>query len=250
MANEITLAPRLRWLREALAPVLRKLEAALAEPRLPTAPVYSMRDAVTEGQNAINVSRVRLKDAVNGLMNSVFEREEVSDRDVYQAVWRFEVVLDVLIERYLKICRYCAKGSRDEEASALLMGMFRHSMREVRDWLQELLDTLTNPRAALLRKGLPTTGRVRITLTLALRTAPEAERLQQWMEEGTKPCLVTPAPAPIPVSSPAWRDVPAYLAYPPRPRLMPAQRRGVDFFDLILASTIGWGIGNALFGDD
>lgn len=255
MTYVLPLPPRLVWLGEALTPVLRKLEAALAEPRLPTAPVPSMRNAVTEGRDALEATNTRLKAAANGLMSGVVAREESSEQEVYRAAWRLEVVLDVLIERYSKICRYSGKG-RDEEACLLLMGLFRHSMREIRDWLQALVDTLTNPRAALLRKGLPTTGRVRITLPLTLSTAPEAEQLQRWLDEGARP-LHVPAPVPVLASSPApaRSEVPAFFAPMPKPapapRPMPVPRkRGVDFFDLLIAGVIGWGVGNALFGDD
>lgn len=255
MTYQLPLPSRLLWLGEALRPVLRKLEVALAEPRLPTAPVSSMRQTVTEGRDALDATNTRLKAAVNGLMSGVVAREEVSEHEVYRAAWRVEVVLDVLMERYGKICRYCAKG-RDEEACLLLMGLFRHSMRETHGWLQELVDTLTNPRAALLRKGLPTTGRVRITLPLTLSSAPEAEQLQRWLEEGAKPLSVaTPAPVAASVPVPARSELPAFFAPMPRPapapRPMPVSRKqGVDFFDLLIAGVIGWGVGNALFGDD
>ena len=244
--DAITLPPRFHWLHDALVPVLRKLEAALAEPRLPTMSVSAMRKAVTEGLHALDASKAHLKEAVHGLMNGVCTRQEASERDVYQAAWRVEVVLDVMIEHYLKICRYRG-GGRDEEVCVLLMSLFHHSMRQTRDWLQELLDTLASPRRALLRRGLPTTGKVKISLTFALSSAPEAEQLQQWME--AKPlCLPAPAPVPAPTPVPAPMPVPAYHAYPRPPR--PVQRRGVDLFDIILGSAIGWGIGNALFGDD
>lgn len=246
MANEITLAPRLRWLREALEPVLRKLEAALVEARPSASPTVSVRN-VAEARRALEVTNARLQEAVKGLMNEVVEREEVSERDVYRVVWRFEVVLDVLMEyyRYFRVLRRRATGG---DVCILLEGMFRHSLQEIRDWLQELVDTLINPEAALLRMGLPNTGEVKITLALALSTAPEAEQLQRWAAEGVK----LPGRIRLPPARPEAPEPPEHpqiVCTLPAPKVTVIKQQ-VGFFDILLGSALGWGIGHALFGDD
>lgn len=220
MTDEITLTPRLVCLGEAMAPVLGKLDAALAEQALPTDPVRSIVDVIRRGLDALGRSIPRLSDQVNGLMTDVAANESASDRDVYRAVGRFEGVLDEIISDYRKVSRQSAYGS-DEEACELLTGTYRHSLREIQIWLQDLVDTLADPIAALHRKGLPTTGSIEIPLTLTLTSAPELTGLQRW---GERHSMYTPSPTPT--------------------------NQGLGFWGTVGAIAIGWGIGEALFGDD
>lgn len=220
MTDEITLPSRLVCLGEAMAPVLRKFDAAVAEQSLQTVPVASMVDFIKEGLAALGRSMPRLSDQVNGLMTDVAANESATDRDVYRAVGRFEGFLDEIINDYRKIGRQSAFGS-DEEARVLLAGIYRHSMREIQVWLQDLVDTLADPKEALRRKGLPTTGAIEIPLTLTLTTAHELAGLQRW---GERHSFYTPSPTPT--------------------------NQGLGFWGTVGAIAIGWGIGEALFGDD
>jgi hypothetical protein len=220
MTDEITLPPRLVCLGEAMAPVLEKLDAALAEQALPTVRVGSIVDVIRGGLAALGRSMPRLSDQVNGLMTDVAANESASDRDVYRAVGRFEGVLDEIISDYRRVCLHSAYGS-DEEACGLLAGTYRHSMREIQVWLQDLVETLADPKEALHRKGLPTTGSIEIPLTLTLTSAPEMAGLQRW---GERHSLYSPSPTPT--------------------------NQGLGFWGTVGAIAIGWGIGEAPFGDD
>lgn len=220
MTDEITLPSRLVYLGEAMVPVLRKLDATLAERSLPTVPVGSMTDVIKEGLAALGRSMPRLSDQVNGLMSDVAANESATDLDVYRAVGRFEGVLDEIIRDYRKIDRHAAFIG-DEEARVLLVRTYRHSMREIQVWLQDLVNTLAAPKEALRRKGLPTTGTIEIPLTLTLTAAPELAGLQRW---GERHSIYTPSPT--------------------------STNQGLGFWGTVGAIAIGWGIGEALFGDD
>lgn len=218
MTGEITLPPRLVCLSEAMAPVLRKLDNALAEQAVPTVRVESIVDVIRGGLDALGRSMPRLSDQVNGLMTDVAANENASARDVYRAVGRFEGVLDEIISDYQKVSRQSAYGS-DEEVCALLAGTFRHSLQEIQEWLRDVVETLEDPMAALQRKELPTTGYVEIPLTLTLTSAPGLAGLQRWGED--------------------------HSVYTP-----PAKSQGLGFWGTIGAIAIGCGIGEALFGND
>ena len=159
MTDKIKLPSRLVCLGEAMAPLLGKLDAALSEQSHPTVPVGSIVDVIKEGLAALGGSIPRLSVQVNGLMTDVAANESASDRDVYRAVGRFEGVLDEIISDYRRVCLHAADGS-DEEPCELLAGTYRHSMREIQDWLQDLVETLADPITALHRKGLATTGSI------------------------------------------------------------------------------------------
>jgi hypothetical protein len=220
MTDEIPLPSRLVCLGEAMAPVLGKLDAALSEKSQPTVPVGSIVDVIKEGLAALGGAMPRLSVQVNGLMTDVAANESASDQEVFRAVGRFDGVLDEIISDYRKVCRQSAYGS-DEEACELLAGTYRHSMREIQIWLQDLVHTLADPIAALHRKGLPTTGSIEIPLTLTLTSAPELTGLQRW---GERHSLYTPSPTPT--------------------------SQGLGFWGTVGAIAFGWGIGEALFGDD
>lgn len=218
MTDEITLPSRLVCLGEAMAPVLGKLDAALAEPSVPTVRAVSIFDVVKDGTSVLSASIHRISDQMKGLMTDVVAKESVSDRDVCRVVGRFERVLDEIIDAYRTVNQQYCHGS-DEEARVLLAGAFRHSMREIQVWLRDLVDTLANPNAALRRKGLPTTGTIEVELTLKLTPAPETAGLQRWVDRQK-------------------RDRQA------------SENQGLGFWGTVGAIVIGWGIGEALFGDD
>jgi hypothetical protein len=218
MTDEITLPPRLECLGDAMAPLLEKLNVALAEKSLSMVPVNSIVDVIKSGLSDLGRSVHRLTDQVNALMTDVAAKENASDKDVYRAVGRFECVMDDLIKDYREICGQYAYGN-DEEACDLLAETYRHSMREIQEWLQDLVNTLTDPIAALRRRGMPTSGAIEIPLTLTLTSAPELARLQRW---GERHSIYTPPP----------------------------KSQGLGFWGTVGAMAIGWGIGEALFGDD
>jgi hypothetical protein len=159
----------------------------------------------------------KLADRINSLMSDVVANESATDGDVYRAVGRFEASVDDLLAGYREVCAFDAY-SRDAEARDLLAGVYRHTLMEIRDWLEDLVETLENPMAAVRRRGLPTTGYVELPLKLTLTAAPELAALARWVEGNAGS--------------------------------VPIGKSGLGFWDTVGALILGWGIGEALFGND
>jgi hypothetical protein len=95
--------------------------------------------------------------------------------------------------------------------------VYRHSLVQVRDWLKELVDALEDPVAAARSRGIPISGQVELPFYLTMTSAPALEQLTAWISRHSS-----------------------------------SSRRsgGLGFWGTVGALVLGWGIGDALFGDD
>jgi hypothetical protein len=225
MSDEPLLPPRLTLLGEAMRPVWLKTRAEIDKPIRPIALVVEMSDILSHHFDSLQTLIHRLEERINRFMSDVVSNEAASDADVYRSVGRFEALLDDLTSDYQDVRALNALGA-DVEARDMLAGVYRHTLVEMRDWMQELVETLADPLSALQRRGLPTSGHVELPLTLT--SAPQLAGLLQWAKHPS-------------VSLTTSSSTSAYRA----PR-----RSGLGFWGMVGAAVLGWCIGEALFGDD
>lgn len=224
MNDESLLPRRLTVLGEAMRPVSQKLDAELDYTAWSTTPVVDIAATVRHELAQLETAVHRLTDRINDLMGEVVSNESASDSEVYRAVGRFEALLRDVLASYHGVLSLAAYGA-DAEARDLLAGVYRHSLIELRDWLHELVETLADPMAAVHRRGLPTSGYVELPLTLELTAAPELAGLSRWAGR--------------------HHDYGAFSS-----TISPNRRSGLGFWGTVGAVMLGWGIGEALFGDD
>lgn len=229
MSDEPLLPPRLTLLGEALRPVWSKLCHEIDRSILPSAFVWDMTDSIPKHMDALLVVIQRLEERLNRFMSDVVSNDSATDADVYRAVGGFEALIDDMLAGYQGVRALDARGS-DEEARDLLAGVYLHTLDEVRVWLQELVETLADPMATVIKRGLPTSGHVELPLVLNLTAAPQLTDLAQWAKRHGV-TLTTPPPS---------------ARYQPPPR----RSSGLGFWGMVGAAVLGWGIGEALFGDD
>lgn len=222
MDDDPLLPHRVTLLGEAMRPLWRKLEARLDDHVALVMPVYGLAEIVSHHLDELQSLVHRLTDRINSLMSDVVANESATDGDVYRAVGRFEAFVDDLLAGYHEVRALNAYG-RDVEARDLLAGVYRHTLVEIRDWLGDLVETLANPMAIVRLRGLPTTGYVELPLTLTLTAAPELASLSRWIEG----------------------NVGAFSSGGTTRR-----KSGLGFWGAVGAVILGWGIGDALFGDD
>ena len=222
MVDEPLLPHRITLLGEAMRPLWRKIETQLGLHVLPATAVYGMTEIVSGHLDELQALAHRLSDRINSLMSDVVENESATDGDVYRAVGRFEAFVEDLLAGYREVRALNAYG-RDADARDLLAGVYRHTLVEIRDWLEDLVETLADPMAVVRRRGLPTTGYVELPLTLTLTAAPELAALSRWIEGNAGA-----------ISSGGTTR----------------RKSGLGFWGTVGAVILGWGIGDALFGDD
>ena len=63
------------------------------------------------------------------------------------------------------------------------MAVFRHTLRQIRGWLRDVVDTAADPVAVLKRKGLPTSGRITLELAIDFTTPKELDEFTDWIDE-------------------------------------------------------------------
>ena len=223
MSTNVTLLPGVAELGEALRPLLLKLQAQMHTPVRRDLPVSDVAGEVADHLGEMD-------DTVSDLAAKVDSLGELLSREgpiagIHRAAGGLEVYLDTLLTRYSEVRRWRADTS-DQHARRLLAGAYRHLLTELRDWMDELIETIDDPLAAVRRRGLPTGGSVEIPLTLTLTEAPQLAELHDWLESellGAGSYGLQPAPT---------------------------EKPGLGFLGTVAAVALGFGIGEWLFGGE
>lgn len=227
MSDESMLPPRMTLLGVAMRPIWEKVQEEIDLHVPQTEVVVGMGEVVLHHFQLLQDSVPRLADRINRLMDDVVTNEAAGDAEVYRAVGRFEAFLDDLLADYRSV-RALDAYDDDVEARDLLAGVYRHTLIEIRDWLAELVETLADPMAAVIKRGLPATGHVELPLNLTLTAAPELGPLSRWAERHAS----------------ALPGAGNYSGAPP------ARKSGLGIWGWVGAALLGWWIGGALAGDD
>ena len=196
MTDESSMPRHLTSLGEALRPVCRKLESRLEAPTR-RVEVLSDRPGLDDFlsfhlQQLLKAAH-RLVAEINGALGDAASNEQAGQPEMYRAVGRIEVVIDELLAGYdqARLADVQEAGSESwtvgpddsmalgeptqaSRALDLLARSYRHTLIEIRDWLAELLDSIADPVAALKKRGLPTSGTVKLRLDLELTAAPRS----------------------------------------------------------------------------
>lgn len=180
MTDEIKLEPHLICLGEALSPLLIKINNSLTEQPLTVIPVNTMFNFIPQKLRVLNRSLNGVSFELKRLNTDVAVKLKPSNDDVYRAVGRLEAVLDVIMNNLREIASLYTVGP-DVEAHFLLTKIYRHSIQEIQVFLKDMVDSLVNPKEALLRKGLRT-GSVTMQFSLNFSSAPEIARLNCWCQ--------------------------------------------------------------------
>ena len=219
----VTLPPRVLALGEALRPLRLKLQAQMDAPVRRDLRVVGLVDEVADHLG-------ELKDAVSGLEakgNALGEllAQEGPVAGIHRGVGGLEVYVDTLLERYSEVRRW-RPGASEAAARDSLAGVYRHVLTEIRDWMDELIEVIDDPLAAVKRRGLPTSGYVELPITLTFTVAPQLAKLRDSLEP----------------------NLPEAGGYDPQSA--PAEKQELGFLGTVAAVALGFGIGSWLFGGE
>jgi hypothetical protein len=109
-------------------------------------------------------------------VSEVISKEDVGQLEVGRSVGRLEQVISELIDGYLD-AKASHAGAESIEARALILGVYRHHIRNICDWLDDLVATISNPAAALRRRGIEPSSDVVLTVPLNMTSPPEMAKL-------------------------------------------------------------------------
>ena len=163
---------------EALRPLLSKVRGEVPAP--------TVRALVTTeflGRRLRDLERAaeRVELVVEGLMRDVIAVEDAPDEEVFRAVARLECRLDDLLESHAKV-RHADADDRYVEGRDLLAETHRHLLGQIESWLEDLVETIADPIAAVERKGLPTSGYVEIPFVLTMDAPPQLGEFRRWVD--------------------------------------------------------------------
>ena len=116
---------------------------------------------------------------VNAL-GGVISRPDATDADALRAAVRVEVCLEQLAEGYRDILR-AEPGTATDRRWRLLRDVHLDLLRQILDWLDELVDALHDPVGSLKRRGRPATGAVHLDIMLTLRPSSGLQELADWL---------------------------------------------------------------------
>lgn len=170
------LPPELLALGEALAPVAKAARQALVRRVRPSGQDFVTLESLSRHMGAIERALSRLTPRIDGLMSEVIRKEGVGTLEVGRSTGRLEQVISELIDGYLD-AKASHAGVESTEARALILGVYRHHIRNICDWLDDLVATISNPAAALRRRGIEPSSDVVLTVPLNMTSPPEMAKL-------------------------------------------------------------------------
>lgn len=178
--EELTIPQSIRLLRDALRPI-----AAEVNKRINGAPpsgewLDDLTEFVSSGLQRIEDDIEALIDTVNSDLDGVLAGE-AGDADVWRAAARLEVHMERLLDGYDE-ARGAVCGDRDTEGLSLLADAYRNVLKQVRGWLNEIVEFVEEPFSALRKRGLDTEGKEKLVLFLTFETPTEIADVRSWME--------------------------------------------------------------------
>ena len=170
------LPPQIVVLGEALAPVAKAARQALVRRVRPSGRDFVTLESLSWHMGEIEHALSRLNPRLEGLMSDVIGKEGVSTLEVGRSAGRLEQVLSELVDGYLD-----AKASHADaesvEARALILVIYRHHIRIICDWLDDLVATISDPEVVLRRRGIEPSSDVVLTVPLNMTSPPEMAKL-------------------------------------------------------------------------
>ena len=186
MAEKSTLPRPVMVLGDALRPISRMIAA-----RLNDAPPHTSKGCADmlefAGRHLEMIGRdvEKLADDINAELGRV-TASDVTDADVWRVAARMEVHVERMLDNYDDV-RCVKREARDAMGYSLLADIYRDVLKQVQSWLNEVLDAIDDPVAALAKAGdLVTEGRGDLTIRLTLEAPPQMQMLVRWLEQRTE----------------------------------------------------------------
>ena len=164
-------------LGEALAPVAHGARQALTRTVPSSGQAFDPLGDTSRHLGVIQQALNRLKPRLDGLMTDVIHKKGASAIDAGRAAGRLEQVLSEFLDGYLDAKASSADG-KAVEARRLILGVYRHHIKEICEWLGELVAVINYPVKALHKRNMAAESSPLLTVTLNLTTPPEMAQLE------------------------------------------------------------------------
>jgi uncharacterized protein Smg (DUF494 family) len=178
ISSELTcvLPTQILALGEALAPVVRAARRELSRRVRPTDQTFSTLDDLAHHMGVVEHALTQLTPRLDGLMTDVIRNDAAGLLEAGRSAGRFEQVLSELVEGYLAV-KASHAGPQDAEARVLMIGVYRHHIRNICDWLDNLISAIANPAREMQLRGIKPSDHVQLVISLNMTTPPEMDKL-------------------------------------------------------------------------
>lgn len=161
---------------QALRPCLEKVERALHDMSQPYFVSVDGIDAPEEILERAGISCGNFHSLVTAMMTEIIEDPDVTLETTYLHVGRFEGNLDILLDACVQAPYVGFHGHPD--ARRLLVSGLSNLLEQIRDWMQEICDTIDNPLHAYQSQPHDIEdGAAVFSFNLELKTPPELKEL-------------------------------------------------------------------------
>ncbi len=201
MSSEPLLPRRVVCMGEALRPLLSELKERADVLAADEAATPVTVEFLSFRLRTLCRAMTRLDGAVEAMMKEVIANEAADDADVYRTVARLGSRVDDLIDDCADL-RQCTEGEL-AEAARLLEGVYGELLDRIERWLEDFVESIADPEAAIERKGLPKSGYVKLPFHLSLDAPEQIAELQDWVDREGRRREAGAALAKLPQGSPA-----------------------------------------------
>ena len=170
-------------LGECVRPIASRFRARMKSRPNRSERVTDILSYVRSHMELIQADIDRFVDEVNQL-GELLGVADTPEHAVQRGAARMEICLERLLDDYDEV-RRAFPGFVDSEGCRLLEQVYREALLQIQGWLDDLLECLNDPMAALEKRGLTIEEGKRqpITLDLELGAPPSLTDLDRWIEQ-------------------------------------------------------------------
>ncbi len=183
-------------LGEALPPVIKAVRLAMARKVRSSGLEFEAIADLSHHMDVITNALTHFSPRIEGLMTEVIHNEDAGLAEASRAAGRLEQVLSEFVEGYRSAKAAHPVDTDSREARSLLLGVYRHHVGVICDWLDDLVNVISNPMAALEKQSIPVTANAVLTIALNMTSPPEMDKLHALAKRLTdkSEALIDPAP--------------------------------------------------------
>jgi hypothetical protein len=180
--------PQVLLLAEALAPLARNTRQAMSRHVRPSGHEFMLLDDLVRHADTIHRALTHLSGLPDRFMEDVILKEDAGPLDAGRAAGRLEQVLTEFVDGYHDV-RSSHASPDSSQARRLIMGVYRHHITTLCNWLEQLAKVIADPASAVRLRDVEANSHVQLTVALNMTSPPEmaelgalARRLQREAE--------------------------------------------------------------------
>lgn len=168
-------------LGEALVPVVKTARRKVSRSVRPSGLAFMTLDDLVHHLGVVEHALTQLSPRLDGLMTDVIRNADAGGLEAGRSAGRLEQVLSELVEGYLE-AKASHAGPEDAEARVLMVGVYRHHISNICDWLEHLISAIANPAREIQLRAIEPSDYVELTIPLNMTTPPEMDKLTLLVE--------------------------------------------------------------------